>query len=196
MDSGDKAGDGTTSRGTTLSLIDITPLTERWLSSTEHETDHSRRNSALSNGKVSKCTERQLTTRGGGRCQTRRQHPQGGLPSMSSSSSVVATVGPIDSTPKGPAINVFFIFHGGRYRTHWQHNPRVPPSMSSTYLMVATARPAVSTARGPPLTSSSTLVVATVELACRTPGGPPSTSSSTLVVAAVGRVGSNPQGAH
>jgi hypothetical protein len=113
---------------------------------------------------------------------------------MSSSSSVVATAGPIDSTPKGPAINVFFIFHGGRYRTHQQHNPGVPPSMSSTYLVVATARPAVSTARGPPLMSSSTSVVATVELACHTPGGPPSTSSSTLVVAAVGRVGSNPQG--
>jgi hypothetical protein len=37
----------------------------------------------------------------------------GGLPSMSSSTSVVTAAGPAGSTPRGPAINVFLSYGGG-----------------------------------------------------------------------------------
>jgi hypothetical protein len=50
---------------------------------------------------------------GGGHYQTRRQRLPGGPPSMSSSTSVVDTVGPTGSTPRGAA-------GGRRCRTHWQ----------------------------------------------------------------------------
>jgi hypothetical protein len=105
---------------------------------------------------------------GGGRCQTYRQHPVGAPPSTSSTS-VVATVGPTDSTPqgvrhrrlqlwwwplsdmppaplRGPAIDVFN-FSGGRYRICRQHPLGSPPSMSST-LVVAAVGSAASTPHG------------------------------------------------
>jgi hypothetical protein len=43
---------------------------------------------------------------GGGRRWTYRQHPQGGPPSMSSSTILVASVVSTDSTPRGSAIDV------------------------------------------------------------------------------------------
>jgi hypothetical protein len=105
---------------------------------------------------------------GGGRCQTYRQHPVGAPPSTSSTS-VVATVGPTDSTPqgvrhrrlqlwwwplsdmppaplRGPAIDVFN-FSGGRCRIYSQHPLGSPPSMSST-LVVAAVGSAASTPHG------------------------------------------------
>jgi hypothetical protein len=40
---------------------------------------------------------------------------------MSSLTSVVAAVGNTDSTPRGPAIDIFFNFGGGCCRTFRQH---------------------------------------------------------------------------
>jgi hypothetical protein len=64
---------------------------------------------------------------GGGRCQTCRQHPPGGLPSMSLTP-VLAATGPTTSTIKGPA-NDISNFSGGHCRTCRQHPPGGPPSM-------------------------------------------------------------------
>jgi hypothetical protein len=51
---------------------------------------------------------------GGGHCRKSQQHPSGGPPSTSSTLVVVA-VGPADSTPRGPTIDVFN-FDGGHYQ--------------------------------------------------------------------------------
>jgi hypothetical protein len=59
---------------------------------------------------------------GGGRCRTRQQHPPGGPPSMSSTTSVVTAIGATGSTPRA-AIDIFYNFDSGRCRTHW-HPPR------------------------------------------------------------------------
>jgi hypothetical protein len=53
----------------------------------------------------------------GGRCQKYRQHPICGLPSASSTS-VVATAGNTNSTPRGPVIDVVFNFDGGCCRKY------------------------------------------------------------------------------
>jgi hypothetical protein len=58
---------------------------------------------------------------GGGSCRTRRQHPQWGPPSTSSSTSVVAAAGPARSTPKGATMYVYFNFGDDRCWTRWQH---------------------------------------------------------------------------
>jgi hypothetical protein len=107
-----------------------------------------------------------------GHCRTHQQHPQGvhhrlllqlrtwplldpptappmGPPLTTSPTSMVAATGPVGSTPKGAAIDVFFNFGGGRYRTHRQHPPRGPQSTSSSTLVVAAARPVGSTPKGP-----------------------------------------------
>jgi hypothetical protein len=44
-----------------------------------------------------------------------------GPPSMSSSTTMVAAVGAPDSTPRGPAIDVFINYDGGRCRSSRQH---------------------------------------------------------------------------
>jgi hypothetical protein len=108
----------------------------------------------------------------GGRCQTRQQHPQGahhrrllqlrwwsqsdppaapprGPPSMSSSSSVVAAVGPVVNFPMGLGINVFFNFGGGRCRIRRQHLSRGPPSTSSPTSVIAAVGSTGSTPKGP-----------------------------------------------
>jgi hypothetical protein len=114
-----------------------------------------------------------------------RQHrPRGS--SSTSSTSVVAAVGPCrqhpqgdrhrclqlrwwplldltDSTPRGPAIDVFN-FRCGRCRICHQHLPGDPSSMYSTSV-VAAARPAATTPRGLPSTSP------TSELPAPTPPG-------------------------
>jgi hypothetical protein len=61
---------------------------------------------------------------GGGCCRTTDSTPLGGLPSKSSTSLVVATVGLLTLLPRGPTIDVFFIFGGGCYRTT-DSTPRV-----------------------------------------------------------------------
>jgi hypothetical protein len=111
---------------------------------------------------------------GGGRCRTCRQSLPGGLPSMSSSNSVVDAVGSISSTPSEPAIDVNFKLGGGRYRTRWKCPPRGLPSTSSSTSLVDAAEPAGSAP----------------------PGAPPSTSSSNSVMDAVGLADRAPQGAH
>jgi hypothetical protein len=127
---------------------------------------------------------------GGGRSQRYRQHPPGGLPSTSSTS-VMAAVGPVGSTPKGSAIDVFNFGSGRcrRYRQHplgacnrrlqlwWWPLPKIPPAPP----------------RGPAIH-----VFNFGDGRCRTcrqhpPGVPPSTSP-TSVVAATGPAGSTPQG--
>jgi hypothetical protein len=60
---------------------------------------------------------------------------------MLSSPSVVVTVGPAGSAPKGLTIIVFFNLGGGRYRTHQMHPPGGLPSTSSSNSVVATAGP-------------------------------------------------------
>jgi hypothetical protein len=45
---------------------------------------------------------------GGGHCRTHRQRLLVGPPSMSTSTSVVDTAGPIGNAPQGPAIDVVF----------------------------------------------------------------------------------------
>jgi hypothetical protein len=50
---------------------------------------------------------------GGGHCPTRWYHPPRGPPSTSSSTMVVAATGPVDSTPRGPAIDVFLSYSDG-----------------------------------------------------------------------------------
>jgi hypothetical protein len=111
--------------------------------------------------------------KGTGCCQRYRQHLPGGPSSTSSSTSVVATVGDIDSTSqgahhrcllqlrwwllpeiptaplRGPAIDVFFNFGGGCCRRYQQHLPGAPPSTSSSTSMVATAGGTDSTSQGP-----------------------------------------------
>jgi hypothetical protein len=93
---------------------------------------------------------------GGGRCQTFRQHPRGGLPSTSSTS-VVAAVGPCRQQPLGgpPSTSSTSVvaaagppeFGGGRCRTLPPTPPWGPPSTSST-LVVTAAGPAASTPQG------------------------------------------------
>jgi hypothetical protein len=56
---------------------------------------------------------------GGGRCRTRWQYPLGGLPSTTSSTSVVDTVGPTGSAPQGPQ-------HRYRLQTRWWTLPDPP----------------------------------------------------------------------
>jgi hypothetical protein len=90
-----------------------------------------------------------FSNNGGGRYQTRRQYPLGGLlltsslasvvaaaepigntprgPSSMTSTMVVAAVGPIDITFQVPAIDVFFSFGGGHCRTCRQHPLGGPP---------------------------------------------------------------------
>jgi hypothetical protein len=104
---------------------------------------------------------------GGERSQRYRQHPPGGLPSTSSTS-VMAAVGPVGSTPKGSAIDVFNFGSGRcrRYRQHplgacnrrlqlwWWPLPKIPPAppgdLPSTFStsVLAAAGPAVSTPQG------------------------------------------------
>jgi hypothetical protein len=68
---------------------------------------------------------------------------------MSFSTSVVAAVGPTGSTPRGPAIDVFFNLGGGRYRTHQQHPLGGSPSTSSLTSVVAATGPVGSAPKGP-----------------------------------------------
>jgi hypothetical protein len=99
--------------------------------------------------------------------------PPRGPSSTSSSISVVATVGDIDSTSqgahhrrllqlrwwllpeiptaplRGPAIDVFFNFGGGCCRRYQEHLPGAPPSTSSSTSMVAAAGGTDSTSQGP-----------------------------------------------
>jgi hypothetical protein len=51
---------------------------------------------------------------GGGHCQTRRQRLPGGMPSMSSSTSVVDAIDPSAAPPRWSAIDIFFNLGGGR----------------------------------------------------------------------------------
>jgi hypothetical protein len=104
---------------------------------------------------------------GGGRCQTCRQHPPRGPPSTSTLqwwplpdlppappkgpaidiyTSVMPTVGPAASNPRGAAIDVSN-FGGGRCWTCRQHLPGGLPSTSPTSV-VAAAEPADSTPQG------------------------------------------------
>jgi hypothetical protein len=94
---------------------------------------------------------------GGGRCWTRQQCPLRAPPSISASTSVVATTGPTGSAPQGT-------HHQCLLQPRWwplPDPPTVPP-------------------RGLPSMSSSTSVVAAAGPTNNTPsGGPPSMSSST-----------------
>jgi hypothetical protein len=67
---------------------------------------------------------------------------------MSSTTSVVAAVGPASSTPRGTTIDVFFNFGGGRRWTHRQRPPGGMPLTSSSTFMVAATAPASSTPQG------------------------------------------------
>jgi hypothetical protein len=74
---------------------------------------------------------------------------QGGIETLSSSTSMVDAAKPADSTPKGPSIDVFFNLSGGRCRTYPQcPPPGGPPSTSSSISVVDAARPAGSTPQG------------------------------------------------
>jgi hypothetical protein len=106
---------------------------------------------------------------GGGHYRTCHQHPPRGPPSTSSTS-VVATVGPTASTPRGLAIDVFS-FGGGCYRTCRQH----PLGARHQHFQLRWW-----------------LLLDLPPTPCR---GPPSMSSAS-VVAAVGPAASTPLGAH
>jgi hypothetical protein len=54
---------------------------------------------------------------------------------------MVVAIRTADSTPREPAIDVFFSNDGGCYRTHWKHPPGSPPSTSSPTSVVAAIRP-------------------------------------------------------
>jgi hypothetical protein len=105
---------------------------------------------------------------GGGHYRRYRQHPPEGLPSTSSTS-VVAATGPVASTPRGAAFDIFN-FDGERCRTSRQHPPGGPPSTSSTSVMAATGSTA-SSPRGVPSTSSTSMVVAAGPAASTPKGG-------------------------
>jgi hypothetical protein len=148
---------------------------------------------------------------GGDRCRRYPQHPLGG-PSSTSSTSVVAAVGPTASTPRGPTIDVSN-FGGGRCQTCRQHPqgarhrrlqlrwwplPALPPApprgssidvfnFSGGHCWTCRQQPP----GGPPSTSPTSMVAATGPVAS-TPRGPPSTHS-TSVVAAAGPAASTPR---
>jgi hypothetical protein len=71
---------------------------------------------------------------------------QGGIETLSSSTSLVDAVGPTDSAPRGPAIDVVCNLSGGRYWSHRQRPPGGPPSTSSSTLMVDAVGPTDSAA--------------------------------------------------
>jgi hypothetical protein len=97
--------------------------------------------------------------------------PAGGPPSTSSSTTMVAAAGAPDSTPRGPAIDVFINYDGGRCRSSRQH----PQGARHRRLHQL---------RWWPLPELPTAPL----------GGLPSTSSSTTMVAAAGAPGSTPRG--
>jgi hypothetical protein len=66
---------------------------------------------------------------------------QGGIETLSSSTSLVDAAGPTGSAPRGPTINVVYNLGGGRYWTHRQRPPGGPLSMSSSTLMVDVVGP-------------------------------------------------------
>jgi hypothetical protein len=82
---------------------------------------------------------------GGDRCRRYPQHPLGG-PSSTSSTSVVAAVGPTASTPRGA--------HHQRLQLRWWTLPDLPPAptggspSTSSASVVAAAGPAASTPQG------------------------------------------------
>jgi hypothetical protein len=90
--------------------------------------------------------------------------PQGAHHRRLLTNSMVAAAGPTNSTPKSPAIDVFYNFGGGHYQTHRQHPPRGPPSMSPYNFGGGRCQTHQQhPSRGPPSTSSTTLVVAAAE---------------------------------
>jgi hypothetical protein len=128
---------------------------------------------------------------GGGRCQTYRQHPPGGLPSTSSVL-VVAATGHTANTPQGP-------FHQ-RLQLQWWPLPDLLPAtprgglhrrLQLRWWLMSDMPPA-------PLRGPTIDVFNIIGSRCRTcrqhpPGGPPSTSSAS-VVAVVGPTASTSRG--
>jgi hypothetical protein len=82
--------------------------------------------------------------------------PLKGLP-LTSSTSVVAAVGPAASTPRGPAVDVFNI-SGGRCRKSRQQPTGGPPSTSPVSLVAAVGSADGTSPGGPPSTSPASVV--------------------------------------
>jgi hypothetical protein len=86
---------------------------------------------------------------GGRCCRTSASSPRGPTINVTSSSTtVVAAVRNTDSTPRGPAIDVFFKFGGGCWQKYREHPLGGPPSMCSSTSVVAAARNTDSTPQG------------------------------------------------
>jgi hypothetical protein len=131
----------------------------------------------------------------GGRCQTHRRCPPGshhrrllqhwwwplldplaapprGLPSTSSSTLVVDTAGPADSSPRGPAIDVFFNLGGGCFWTHRQCPQVACNRCLLQHWWWMPPDPSAVPPEGLPSTSSSTSVVDAAEPTGSAPRGP------------------------
>jgi hypothetical protein len=119
----------------------------------------------------------------------------GGPPSMSSSTSVAAD-GLAGSTPRGPGIDVFFNIGGGRYRIRLQHPQGARHRRLLQPWWWSLPDPPTALPRGPTIDVFFNIGGGRCQSRWQRPlGAPPSMSSSTSVVDAIGPTDIATQGA-